>query len=790
MLWPGTARSEYKNAKRLFRAEYRRSEAEYEKKEEAHLRDDQHIDQKYFWHLVRKARKGSKKKICPIRNDAGELVTQTGEICEAWAEHYEALATPKDNSEYDEKFRHSTEQVVRNIEQEKIIWGNGLYKVPFSRDEVKKALSLMKKNKAGGWDGITVEHLLYGGEKCVKFLTKLCNLLVKRKYVPEHFKKGIKIPLYKGGGKDSTCRDNHRGITLLPVISKFYETLLLQRVKPWFEKVVNKRQGAAQRHSSSLHTSLVLQEAITHLTEGGSTAYVCLLDTKQAFDCVWINGLFAQLYRRGIDYDLWWILKAYYDNFKCTVRINNELSRWFHIKQGVHQGGVLSPKLYQVFIDSLFEMLDSEGVQYLMYGKLICHDVAYADDVALVSIGPSNLQHNMDVTYRHSRMWRYDHHAKKSVILRFGKHKGTEVKFVLGENEVHVAKSAKHVGVVLGDDKECVEEKLLKGRRATAAMQSLAKSGTILNPAVASKIYWSVTVPTMLYGIEVWGISDSSLGKFEVAHRQMAKNVQGLPSNVAGVGCLAPLGWVMIESWVDRRRLLFLWNVLNLPGDNICRQCCVYRLNEIWSWSKMCSPAGPVYILYETCRKYGLESELWEMVRTGVQMTKNEWKTQCSTRIMEREQELWWCSIHLFNSLSVYREVFTGVKRCQWWDIANTFPQLREQCRSVVIVLLGGCVWWNREDAEENMCVLCKHEKDSPEHFLFSCSSLNRERLDLLHEVSVYLRGHVFTDNLTDREKVMWALSTNEEELECKCEMARHIDKMYRAKMELCKAAQ
>ena len=40
------------------------------------------------------------------------------------------------------------------------------------------------------------------------------------------------------------------------------------------------------------------------------------------------------------------------------------------------------------------------------------------------------------------------------------------------------------LGVILGEDKEYINEKLLKGRRAMAAMQSLAKSGKILNPAV------------------------------------------------------------------------------------------------------------------------------------------------------------------------------------------------------------------------------------------------------------------------------------------------------------------
>ena len=170
-----------------------------------------------------------------------------------------------------------------------------------------------------------MEHVQYGGQRCIVFLTLIFNNLVRLRYVPVHFKKGVKIPLFKGGGKDPTYRDSHRGITLLPIFSKLYESVLLQRANDWFEKAVDQRQGAAQSKCSSLHTSLLLRECISHITEGGSKAYIALLDTKQAFDGVWIDGLFSQLYQKGIDYGLWWILRSYYTDFKCSVRIGDQL---------------------------------------------------------------------------------------------------------------------------------------------------------------------------------------------------------------------------------------------------------------------------------------------------------------------------------------------------------------------------------------------------------------------------------------------------------------------------------
>ncbi len=64
-----------------------------------------------------------------------------------------------------------------------------------------------------------------------------------------------------------------------------------------------------------------------------------LLDAKQDFDCIWINGLFYQLYKSGLDYVLWKILRSYYTGFYCTVRVAGIVSEWFEIKQGVLQVG-------------------------------------------------------------------------------------------------------------------------------------------------------------------------------------------------------------------------------------------------------------------------------------------------------------------------------------------------------------------------------------------------------------------------------------------------------------------
>ena len=330
-------------------------------------------------------------------------------------------------------------------------------------------------------------------------------------------------------------------------------------------------------------------------------------------------------------------------------------------------------------------------------------------------------------------------------MLVFGKGHVGDIHLTLDGNKIEVVRSAMHMGVLLGKDADHISERILKGKRATSAMQSLTRSWKILNPVIGSKIYWAVSIPTMMYGAEIWDMAESELYRFEKAHRQMAKSVQGLPVNVADGACLATMGWVSLESWVDRRRLVFLWNILNLSMNNIYKQCSVARLCEIRYWTKEVQPSGPVAKLYETCVKYGLDEEVNAMLDSGIMVGKAQWTRELSKRIMVRETSIWWCSIHLYPSLGIYRTVIPGVALSWWWALADKTPGVREYCRSVVRVITGACVWWNGNvDSDADVCILCKSMKDSVEHFLYACSALDRERLALINEASMHVKSNEY----------------------------------------------
>ena len=81
-----------------------------------------------------------------------------------------------------------------------------LLDVPFTADEVSRAVSKLKKKKASGPDGLLAEHLKAGGEAVVIWLMNILNATVELESVPTVLKRGVVVPVYKEGGKDPMKR--------------------------------------------------------------------------------------------------------------------------------------------------------------------------------------------------------------------------------------------------------------------------------------------------------------------------------------------------------------------------------------------------------------------------------------------------------------------------------------------------------------------------------------------------------------------------------------------------------
>ena len=80
--------------------------------------------------------------------------------------------------------------------------------------------------------------------------------------------------------------------------------------------------------------------------------YFCFIDYSKAFDCVDHNRLWEILQEMGLPDHLTRLLRNLYAGQEATVRTGHGTTDRFQIGQGVRQGCILSPCLFNLYADT------------------------------------------------------------------------------------------------------------------------------------------------------------------------------------------------------------------------------------------------------------------------------------------------------------------------------------------------------------------------------------------------------------------------------------------------------
>ena len=254
-------------------------------------------------------------------------------------------------------------------------------------------MNKMKGNKSTGPDNVMAEHVKYGGILIITWLTEILNATVDAEQIPSCLKRGITVPVYKGGGKDPLNVNSYRGITINSVISKVLETLILNRLEPLFMDagVPHPNQSAYRKSVSCADAIFATQEVLNrYLLEGGKV-YMCLYDLEKALDSVEFPIVLRKLFNVGVNSKTRSILRSWYTDGQSSVRLGQHLSSPFPLARGVQQGSILSPALFLLVMDPLLRQLQSLSMGTSV-NNMYAGGFLHADDIRTLASTSSTLE--------------------------------------------------------------------------------------------------------------------------------------------------------------------------------------------------------------------------------------------------------------------------------------------------------------------------------------------------------------------------------------------------------------
>ena len=114
--------------------------------------------------------------------------------------------------------------------------------------------------------------------------------------------------------------------------------------------------------------------------------YFCFIDYTEAFDCVDHNKLWKILKEMGIPDHFNCLMRNLYTGQEATVRTRHGRIDWFQIRKGVHQGCILSPCLFNLYVEYIMRNagLDEAQTGIKIAGRNV-NNLRYADDTTLMA---------------------------------------------------------------------------------------------------------------------------------------------------------------------------------------------------------------------------------------------------------------------------------------------------------------------------------------------------------------------------------------------------------------------
>ena len=258
------------------------------------------------------------------------------------------------NKQYTPTIDKKPEQVFRNIlRRMKKKPKHNRTQVVFTPAQVQEAIRKAKSSKAIGPDGISPIMLKNLGPHGFKFLSTIYNKSMKDSVIPNIWKTAQIIPLLKPG-KPADQGTSFRPVSILPPPIKILEALLLPKVNDAVE-LADHQHGFRKGRS----TITALQSIKDHVTDNLNikkpvrrTVSVAI-DLSKAFDTVDHQLLLQEINSLPLNYYIKRFLCNYLRGRKTYVVFRNSKSKCRKVRQGVPQGGVLSPVLFNLYMSSM-----------------------------------------------------------------------------------------------------------------------------------------------------------------------------------------------------------------------------------------------------------------------------------------------------------------------------------------------------------------------------------------------------------------------------------------------------
>ena len=285
----------------------------------------------------------------------------------------------------------------------------------FTAKEIREAVENVDFSKATSWDyipGISIKGIILDHKEENTFYKNLAvyynQLMNDNEKIDEELICSRLLCLNKEASEPGNL-ENIRPISIFGPLVKIMEKVILVHLMKWItnNKIICKKQtGFIPRLGCEVNLARIRQRTYDVLNNGNpeEKKYMLFIDLKNAYDSVDHEILFRKLRELKAPEEIVNTIAKIYSNAKMRI---DPITPPLNVNRGVLQGSVLSPMLFNIYINDLIAEIDKKCFEIL----------AYADDIAIICKDLKELNIAMDLVENWGKSNKVIVNKKKSGIF-------------------------------------------------------------------------------------------------------------------------------------------------------------------------------------------------------------------------------------------------------------------------------------------------------------------------------------------------------------------------------------
>ncbi len=213
------------------------------------------------------------------------------------------------------------------------------------------------------------------------------------------------------------------------------------------------------------------------------------------------------------------ILVYWYANQSMQVRWGNRVSTCFGVSNGVRRGGLLSPALFNIYMDDLSHQLGACRTGCVIGNTLLNH-LMYADDLAIFSPSSAGLQQLLNICSEYGINHDILYNARKSMVMLCRTKEDRDLtfpNFYLAGQMLNICTKTKYLGHFITDQLTDDEDINRQCRVLYAQANMLRRKFNTCSDHVKICLFRAYCTP--LYTAPLWcKYKKASIHKLEVAY--------------------------------------------------------------------------------------------------------------------------------------------------------------------------------------------------------------------------------------------------------------------------------